>query len=196
MCTDCNEITIPVGPTGAAGTNGTNGTNGVKGDTGLTGANGQNGTTILATYNSLSGVGTPASLTETTLFTYNVPANTLNVNGDELEALIYFEYTSNDAATLRIKFGSVILPITASGVDDYTYTIKLKVARISATSQFWTLEYITKSAISLTSEVFTGITSSTLDLTTILAFEVSGQNTVATANTLVLKKTVLYKYAI
>lgn len=193
MCTDCNEITIPQGPTGDTGATGATGATGIAGAPGL---DGTNGTTILATYNSLTGVGTPASLTETTLFTYNVPANTLNVNGDELEALIYFEYTSNDAATLRIKFGSVILPITASGVDDYTYIIKLKVARISATSQFWTLEYITKSAISLTSEVFTSITSSTLDLTTILAFEVSGQNTVATANTLVLKKTVLYKYAV
>lgn len=193
MCTDCNEITIPQGPTG---TTGATGATGLPGAAGFDGTDGTNGTTILSAYNSVTGIGTPASLTETTLFTYNVPANTLNVNGDELEALIYFEYTSNDAATLRIKFGSVILPITASGVDDYTYTIKLKVARISATSQFWTLEYITKSAISLTSEVFTSITSSTLDLTTILAFEVSGQNTVATANTLVLKKTVLYKYAI
>lgn len=193
MCTDCNEITIPQGPTGATGATGATG---LPGAAGFDGTDGTNGTTILSAYNSVAGIGTPASLTETTLFTYNVPANTLNVNGDELEALIYFEYTSNDAATLRIKFGSVILPITASGVDDYTYTIKLKVARISATSQFWTLEYITKSAISLTSEVFTSITSSTLDLTTILAFEVSGQNTVATANTLLLKKTVLYKYAI
>ena len=193
MCTNCNEITIPQGPTRATGATG--GT-GLPGAAGFDGTDGTNGTTILSAYNSVAGIGTPASLTETTLFTYNVPANTLNVNGDELEALIYFEYTSNDAATLRIKFGSVIFPITASGVDDYTYTIKLKVARISATSQFWTLEYITKSAISLTSEVFTSITSSTLDLTTILAFEVSGQNTVATANTLVLKKTVLYKYAI
>lgn len=30
MCTDCNEITIPIGPTGPAGTNGTDGTNGVN----------------------------------------------------------------------------------------------------------------------------------------------------------------------
>ena len=193
MCTDCNEITIPQGPTGNTGATGATGATGIAGSGGL---DGTNGTTILSAYNSVTGAGTPASLTETTLFTYNVQANTLNTNGDELEALIYFEYTSNDAATLRIKFGSVIIPITASGVDDYTYTIKLKIARISATSQFWTLEYMTKSAISLTSAVFNSITSSTLDLTTILAFEVSGQNTVATANTLLLKKTVLYKYAI
>jgi len=193
MCTDCNEITIPTGPkgdTGATGPQGPAGTNGSNG------TNGTNGTTILNTYNSVTGVGTPASLTETTLFTYNVPANTLNTNGDELEAYIYFEYTSNDAATLRIKFGSKIIPITASGVDDYIYIIKLKVSRISANSQFWTLEFLTKSAINLTATTFIGIDTSTLDLTTILAFEISGQNSVATANALVLKKAVLYKYLV
>ncbi len=193
MCTDCKELTIP---TGAPGTNGTNGAPGVKGDTGLTGANGQNGTTILANYNSITGIGTPASLTETTLFTYNAPANTLNNNGDELEAYIYYEYTSDDSATLRIKFGSKIILIPASGLDDYTYIIKLKISRISTTSQFWTLEYITKSAASLTSLVFNSITNSNLDLSTILTFEITGQNTVATAYTLVLKKATLYKYAI
>lgn len=39
MCTDCNEITIPVGPTGAAGTNGTNGADGTNGTDGTNGVN-------------------------------------------------------------------------------------------------------------------------------------------------------------
>lgn len=193
MCDNCKEITIP---TGAKGDKGDTGATGPQGPPGNTPDDGANGTTILSAYNSVTGVGTPASLTETTLFTYNVPANTLNTNGDELEAYIYFEYTSNDAATLRIKFGSKIIPITASGVDDYIYIIKLKVSRISANSQFWTLEYLTKSAINLTATTFIGIDTSTLDLTTILAFEISGENSVATANALKLKKTVLYKYTV
>lgn len=193
MCTDCNEITIPTGPKGDTGATGPAGADGLNGSAGLDGVN---GTTILAAYNSTTGTGTPASLLETTLFTYNIPANTLATNGDELEAFIWFEYTAPDTSTLRVKFGSKIFTIAASGANNYTYLLKIKIARISSTSQFVTLEYISQSGISLTSSVFTGIDSATLNLATILAFEISGQNSVATANTLVLKKAVLYKYLV
>ena len=194
MCTDCNEITIPTGPKGDTGATGATGPAGADGSNG---ADGTNGTTVLSAYNSITGIGTPASLTETTLFTYNVSANTLATNGDELEAFIYYEYTASDSVTFRIKLGSKIHTFTEVAANNYVGIIKIKIARISSTSQFWTIEKINKSSTSII-PVFTGlvIDSSTVNLATILAFEVSGENSVANANQLVLKKCVLYKYIV
>lgn len=191
MCTDCNEITIPVGPTGAAGTNGTNG---VKGDTGLTGANGQNGTTILSTYNSTTGVGTPATLLETTLFTYSVPSNTLATNGDELELYAYYEYFNNDPVTLRVKLGAKIVSFTVSNAADDYRILKIKISRISSTSQIWTIEESIRGVGegAIIGSIRTD--SSTVDLATILVFEITGQNAAAGANQVTLKKATLYKY--
>lgn len=193
MCTDCKEITIPIGPTGANGTNGTNGTNGVKGDTGLPGPNGQNGTSILATYNSATGLGTPSSLIETTLFTTNLAANTLGTDGDELEAYVYYQYTSPDSATLRVKLGSKILTLGASGSISDIRVLVIKISRISNLSQFWTI----KQDNTVVNVPFVTTDSSTVDLSTILAFEISGQNnTTSVANQLLVKKVTLYKYKI
>ena len=196
MCTNCNEITIP---TGAPGTNGTNGAPGVKGDTGLTGANGQNGTngtngtTILSTYNSVTGTGTPASLIETILFTYSVPSNTLATNGDELELYAYYEYFNNDPVTLRVKLGAKIVSFTViNAADDYRI-LKIKISRISSTSQIWTIEESIRGVGEGTIIGSIRTDSSTVDLATILAFEITAQNTAAGANQLILKKATLYK---
>ena len=193
MCTDCKELTIP---TGAPGTNGTNGAPGVKGDTGLTGANGQNGTngtTILATYNNITGVGTPASLVETTLFTYTMPANTLSTDGSELELFFIIDCTTAAAVTYRIKLGSKIYTFfKISSVDD-TREIRIKIARTSVTSQVWSL----KQDITTVTQPFLQMDTSTVDLSTILNIEFSAENTSAsTANTLVLKKATVYKYSL
>jgi len=188
MCTDCNEITIPVGPQGIPGTNGTNG---VKGDTGLTGANGQNGTTILTTYNSSTGVGTPASLVETTLFTYAMPANTLLTDGSELE--LYFLLTTSTSAnvTYRIKLGSKIYTLFKSSTVSDSRELKIKISRISVTSEFWTIR---QDIDTVTLPLLTTDTS-VVDLSTILNIEFSAENTSAsTANSLVLKKATVYKY--
>lgn len=194
MCTDCNEITIPTGPKGDPGTNGTNG---VKGDTGLTGANGQDGTSIVNTYNSLSGVGTTADLVETTLYTYNIPANTLSANGDELEAYIYYLYNENDSTTVRIKLGSKIIPYNKISVENLGFFLKIKISRISQTSQLWNIEETSINALGVKLISTMAVDSSTVDLGTILAFEITGQNnTVTTINQLVLKKATLYKYSV
>lgn len=198
MCTDCKELTIP---TGAPGTNGTNGAPGVKGDTGLTGANGQNGTngtTILATYNSTTGIGTDADILEKTLFTYNVPANTLATNGDELNVFIYYEYTASSPVTpvtLRVKLGSKIITLVISETVNCSRTVTLKISKISNTSQFWIVETTSVGGI-VSGQIFRLPTTSTVDLSTTLAFEISGENSAAVANQLILKKATLYKYAI
>lgn len=191
MCTDCNEITIPTGPkgdTGATGPAGTNGTNGAPGD------NGQDGTTILNTYNSITGTGTTASLVETTLYTYSVPSNTLATNGDELELYAYYEYFNNDPVTLRVKLGAKIVSFTVSNAADDYRILKIKISRISSTSQIWTIEESIRGVGegAIIGSIRTD--SSTVDLATILVFEITGQNTAAGANQLLLKKATLYKY--
>lgn len=193
MCTDCKELTIP---TGAPGTNGTNGAPGVKGDTGLTGANGQNGTngtTILATYNNITGVGTPASLVETTLFTYTMPANTLSTDGSELELFFIIDCTTAANVTFRIKLGSKIFTFfKISSIDD-TREIRIKIARTSVTTQVWSL----RQDITTVNQPLLVMDTSTVDLSTILNIECSAENTSAsTANTLVLKKATIYKYTV
>lgn len=192
MCTDCNELTIP---TGANGADGAAGAPGVKGDTGLPGPNGQNGVAILASYNNLTGVGTDADLFEKTLSSYTLNANELDTNNDELEVYVYYAYTANDATTLRIKLGVKIITIPVTGAENTLNFLKIKMSRISSTSQLWTVEQTTINALGAMSISLISVDSSALDLTLSQAFEVTGQNNVsATANQLVLRKCSIYKY--
>jgi len=171
-----------VGPSGAAG---------------APGDNGQDGTTILATYNSLTGVGTPASLLETSLFNYNMPANTLNVNGDELELYVYYLYNATDSTTLRVKLGAKIITINKTNAQNLGCFLKINISRIGATSQQWTIEETSIDALGVKTISVMSVDSSTVDLTTVLAVEITGQNnTTAVANQLVLKKATAYKYAV
>lgn len=192
MCTDCNEITIP---TGADGAPGAAGAPGVKGDTGAPGPNGQNGVAILTSYNNLTGVGTDADLLEKTLFSYTLNANELDTNNDELEVYIYYTYTANDNTTLRVKLGVNIITIPVSNTENTFNFLKIKISRISSTSQLWTIEQSTLNGLGAMSIGYMNVDTSTLDLTLSQAFEVTGQNDVsAAANQLVLKKCSLYKY--
>lgn len=187
MCNNCNGLTIPIGPEGPQGLEGIQGLPGADGTNGTNGIDGVNGTTILASYNDVTGIGTSADLIETTLFTYNVPANTLNNVGDELELYTYYYVTPNANLTVRIKFGSKIFTINEAVANNVLY--KIKISRINQNLQLWSLERITA-----TQSI--GITSSTVDLSTILTFEITAQNTVATSNQIVLNKATLYKYSI
>jgi len=159
-----------VGPSGAAG---------------APGDNGQDGVAILSTYNSVTGIGTAADLIETTLFTYNVPSNTLATNGDELELRSFYNVTSATGVTVRFKLGSQILTVNEPAAVTAQYIIKI--SRISATSQLWIIERDT-------TVLAIGSISSTVDLTTILNCSITAQNTVATAGQITLYKATLYKY--
>lgn len=192
MCTDCNEITIPTGATGATGATGSAGANGSNGSNGLPGAD---GVTVIGPYNDLTGVGTDADLLEKTLYTYTLSANELDTNGDELEAYIYYAYTASSATTLRVKFGVKIITIPVSGAQNTINFLKVKISRIAAASQLWTIEQTTINALGAKSISLVSVDSSTVDLTLGQNFEVSGQNdATATANQLVLRKCSLYKY--
>ncbi len=190
MCTDCNEITIPTGPKGDTGATGATG---ATGPAGTNGTNGTNGTTVLATYNSTTGTGTPASLVETTLFTYAMPANTLATNGSELELYFLLTTTTSSNVTYRIKLGSKILALYKISTVTDNREIKIKISRDSVTTQTWAI----RQDIDTTTTPALLMDSSTVDLSTILNIEFSAENTAAaTANTLVLKKATVYKYAL
>lgn len=167
---------------------------GLAGAQGTPGDNGQDGVAILSTYNSTTGVGTPATLLETTLFTYSVPSNTLATNGDELELYAYYEYFNNDPVTLRVKLGAKIVSFTVSNAADDYRILKIKISRISSTSQIWTIEESIRGVGegAIIGSIRTD--SSTVDLATILVFEITGQNAAAGANQVTLKKATLYKY--
>lgn len=161
---------------------------GATGATGSNGSNGTNGTTILSTYNSTTGITTAADLLETTLFTYNMPSNTLATNNDELEIYAYYTAVPSTSATVRFKLGSKIF--TVNEAVNATVIYKIKISRIGATSQLWTIERIASGVATAV-----GSTTSTVDLATILACEITAQNTIATANQITLYKATLYKYS-
>jgi len=166
---------------------------GATGATGSAGSNGTNGTTVLATYNSSTGTGTPASLIETTLFTYSLPANTLATNGSELELYFLITTTTANNVTYRIKLGAKIYTLfKISSVTD-NREIRVKISRDSLTTQTWFI----RQDIDTTTTPALLVDTSTVDLSTILNIEFSAENTAAaTANTLVLKKATVYKYSL
>lgn len=190
-CKDCDELNIPIGPTGETGLTGPQGDPGTNG---TNGTNGIDGTTILDSYNSTTGVGTPASILETSLYLYTIPANTIGTNDDELELYAYYEYTASDIVTLRVKLDSKIVTFTVVGVNDSLNILKIKISRITQTSQLWTIELVSKDTVSSTSVI--SVNSSTVDLATNLDFEITAENSTAVANQLVLKKATLYKYLV
>ncbi len=188
MCTDCNTLTIPVGPTGAQGAQGPAGLNGALG------ADGSDGTTILSAYNSLTGI-TTSNNSELTVFTYSLPANTLLNNGDELEIFAYFDYSDNDSVTLRFKLGAKIVTSTLVGASPFKIFYKIKIARISQTSQLWTIEstYNNGTIIGLYSLLSD---SSSVDSATILNLEISLQDTSVSGGSCTFRKGVIYKYSL
>lgn len=171
---------------------------GIVGLMGNNGSNGTSGTTILATYNNISGNALSANLLETTLFTTNLPANTLGTNGDEMELFMYSTYNSATDVTLRIKLGAKIVTINygAALPDVIQSFFKIKISRISQTSQSWMIEELSTDVTGAKYVRNIIADSSAVDLATILTFEITAQNAVATANTFLLYKSTLYKYKI
>lgn len=173
-----NSTRLPIGPSGDSGTNG---------------INGLNGTSILYAYNSNSGVGTPASTVETILGGFTIPADKFNPNSNEIEVYFYMEYTNNDQVDLKIKLGGLTIYTEAViGASDYKAIYKLKMNRISSTSQLWTLEKLvyTGSAI----DGLINIQTSAADETVSNTFQITAQNTTPIANQLKLKKLIAYNY--
>ena len=127
MCTTCgmggcscigNSSILPIGPTGATGETG------AQGDPGT---NGLNGTTVIDGYTSATGISTPNSLVETSLFLATIPANTLLGTNDEIELYSYFEYNNNDSVDITFKLGGLSIYTYAQiNAENEKFTFKIK----------------------------------------------------------------------
>lgn len=169
MC-DCNDPVVIEGPTGISGT------------------------TILCAYNNLTGTGNTSSTSdEEVVFSCSLAANTLISAGDELELFMYLTYNDNDPVDLKVKLdGSNLYTFTISDSDPSIRFIRIKIARISTTSQLWTIEQksITSGTIY---EQTMAVSNTTANLANALTFQVTMDNAAIGANQLILKKAVLYK---
>lgn len=193
LVTGLGGLVGPAGPAGAQGAPGANGSDGANG------ANGANGTTILDTYNDITGVTSPSSAVETPLYTFTTLANTLDAVGDEIEAYTRINVAAGIAATtvgIRFKLGglSIYTDTVNTALNDSILLYKIKISKISNTSQLWTIERIDSDTISsITTDIIT--LSSAADTTTTNVFQVTAQGSGVGAGQATLYKTTLYKYS-
>jgi len=185
----CNSTALPIGPTGDTGNNGTNGTNG---------ENGLNGTSVIAAYNNQTGVSTGAGVTEESLFSATIPADTWSSLGDEVELYSYMVYNDNDIVTLKFKLGSLTrYTHTIQEIEPAKIIFRIKMSKDAANSQFWTIEkliYGTTTPAILIGSCIIDTTNSTAVTASSNTFEITGQNSAIGANQLTLYKATLYKY--
>lgn len=161
---------------------------------GKKGVDGINPVSILYAYNNLTGVGNSAAVGEDTLGSYTIPASELDVNNDELDFYIFYDYFENERVTIRLKLGgSTIYTYNEIGALNTNNTLKIKVARISNTSQIWTIEKFSSDLTKISSSLFVDDTSSAATLTNTNLFEITADNLSLGANQVVLKKLVIKK---
>lgn len=185
-CTS-NSSVLPIGPTGEPGINGINGTNGT------------NGTSILNTYNDITGVSSPATAVETPLYTFTTTANTLNAVGDEIECYTRINVAAGIAASsvgFRFKLGglSIYTDTIDSDLIDTTLFYRIKISKISNTSQLWTVEKIALDTTPATDIDFPIFTSN-VNTTTTNVFQITAQGSGVGAGVATLFKATLYKYS-
>ena len=149
MCTDCNEIDIPIGPTGATGDTGPQGDPGVDGTNGTNGTNGVDGQRIL--YNFVGSYGNTVTAGTQTLKSYTILANELATNGDELELDILTDINLVGTGSLSIKIGSNTSSFTL--VDNTKLRLNVKVSRIDASNILRVTQYITDTGTTSTSRL-------------------------------------------
>lgn len=179
-------------------TNPTNGTNGTNGTDGIDGTDGVDGSSIIATYNDLVGIGNDTDPDPTyTLFSEALPSTSLSTDGDEIEVFAVVEYSENDPVNLIFRLSPTeSYTMSISSASDEVIFIKIRISRISQTSQLWTIESIhNPTALAIYTSTLT-TTSTTFDLQTSPTFEIIVDNTVAGANQVVLKKATIYEFNI
>ena len=161
---------------------------------GKKGMDSSNTASIIYAYNNLTGVGNSAAVGEDTLGSYTILASELDVNNDELDFYIFYDYFENERVTIRLKLGgSTIYTYNEVGALDTNNTLKIKVARISNTSQIWTIEKFSSDLTKISSYLFVDDTSSAATLTNANLFEITADNLSIGANQVVLKKLVIKK---
>ena len=161
---------------------------------GKKGADGTNATSILYAYNNLTGVGNSAPIGEDTLGSYTILANELDVDNDEVTITIFYDYTASSRVTMKLKLGgSTIFSYGDISSTSLNTILDIKIARISNTSQLWTINKQSANATRTYSSMFTIDTSSAATLSSSNLFEITADNLSLGANQVVLKKLVIKK---
>lgn len=158
----------------------------------LEGPQGISGHFILCAYNNLTGVGNTNPIGDDVLYECALAANTLTSSGDELELFLFLEYIDNDIVNLNLKLdGTNIYQLAIQDSSAASIFLKVKIARISASSQLWTIEELRNNGANSINTLATYTT--TFNLGTSTTFQVTAENLALGANQLVLKKAVFYK---
>ncbi len=92
---------------------------------------------ILRLYSNTAAVGNPADLTEDTLLSYTMPANTLAAAGDKIHTQAYCILSNNTHnRTTRLYFGSMLLiDIPNVSVQNYQFYMDMTVTKTGSNTQ-------------------------------------------------------------
>lgn len=86
--------------------------------------------------------GTPASLAETDLWSYTLPANTLNANNQAVRVKISGAYAANaNTKTTRVYFGGNVLVTRATAFNDTKFSYTVTVYRTGASAEYYLAEF-------------------------------------------------------
>jgi hypothetical protein len=132
--------------------------------------------------NSVTTTGTPASTTETDLFSYTVPASTLNNDLEILDGVVSGTFAANaNNKQIKVYFGgTVIFDSSALAFNNGTWTIEFDIIRESSTVVRCNARFTSDLTTLSSSSKYTRITGLTLSSTNIL--KVTGTNGTASAN--------------
>ena len=137
-------------------------------------------------------VGTDADTAEKTLYTHTVPAATLGVNLQKLVLKIHGRRgASTQSEILKFKFGgTTLLTYTFSGHTNHNnFSAEVTIVRTGAATQKAQVNLQVASGSSF------GYTTPAETLSGTVVLSMTGQNTSATANSLIFEFATLYKHA-
>lgn len=130
---------------------------------------------------SVAGVGNGADTTEDTLFTYNLPANTLKNVGQSVDIYAWGSVAATSATkTVRVYFGAQLITFTYTTTQTGNWRTRLRVVKQAASVQLIMGEG--DSAGATITRVLANITNGAEVDTAAIVIKVTGQSTAATAN--------------
>jgi hypothetical protein len=133
--------------------------------------------------------GTPASLTETDLWTYSLPANTLNANGQSLRITFKLTAAANgNNKTLNFYFGATTVTTVVLSTNNADVAVVARIVRTGATAQSVSWE-ATAGAVRVSRSSPHPDAAETLGGA--VTMRITGTNAVANANELVLKHVIV-----
>lgn len=129
--------------------------------------------------------GTIADTNETDLWTYTLPANSLNANGKSVRIRVVGSTAANgNTKTVRLYFGGTVIRTIVNGAsNNETWGADALVVRTGAATEFAT----THSIVAGTPTIVITAAGPSADTTAAIVIKVTGQNGTASANDIVFR---------